>query len=237
MKLSSLKDLKVIKKDLAPEPEGKPALNQPRSKTVILRSKEEERARREGLAKGQKVRMMESNDTATIVGFGKDCYELELDGLVIRAIRSEFIPVDLEDDRKLRSSIQPRRSKDAEEPLASEDPLAELTVDLHIERIPGSDGIPEWAALEYQMNYFRQVLRKNLKHRGKRIIFIHGGGGRRACIRHPERTRRSLRSQLHLYLRPDGGDERDHPMMSLTLDRCDCPVIISYLYCFVLSYR
>ena len=120
--------------------------------------------------------MMDTNDTATIIGFGKDCYELELDGLVIRAVRSEFIPINPEEDRKLRSSIQPRRSKDAEEPLASEDPLADLTVDLHIERIPGSDGVPEWAALEYQMNYFRQVLRKNLKHRGKRITFIHGVG-------------------------------------------------------------
>ena len=176
MKLSSLKDLKVIKKDLAPaEPEKSP-VQRPRSKTVILKSKEEEHARNEGLDKGQKVRMMDTNDTATIVGFGKDYYELELDGLVIRAVRSEFIPINPEQDRKLRSSIQPRRSKDAEEPLASEDPLADLTVDLHIERIPGSDGGPEWAALEYQMNYFRQVLRKNLKHRGKRITFIHGVG-------------------------------------------------------------
>ena len=176
MKLSSLKDLKVIKKDLAPaEPEKSP-VQRPRSKTVILKSKEEEHARNEGLVQGQKVRMMDTNDTATIVGFGKDYYELELDGLVIRAVRSEFIPINPEEDRKLRSSIQPRRSKDAEEPLASEDPLADLTVDLHIERIPGSDGVPEWAALEYQMNYFRQVLRKNLKHRGKRITFIHGVG-------------------------------------------------------------
>lgn len=176
MKLSSLKDLKVIKKDLAPaEPEKVPA-NKPRSRTVILKSKEEEHARNEGLAKGQKVRMMDTNDTATIVEFGKGFYELELDGLVIRAVRSEFIPVNPEEDRKLRSFIQPRRAKDSEEPLASEDPLADLTVDLHIERIPGSDGIPEWAALEFQMNYFRQVLRKNLKHRGKRIIFIHGVG-------------------------------------------------------------
>lgn len=176
MKLSSLKDLKVIKKDLAPaEPEKSP-VQKPRSKTVILKSKEEEYARNEGLVKGQKVRMMDTNDTATIVGFGKDYYELELDGLVIRAVRSEFIPINPEEDRKLRSSIQPRRTKDAEEPLASEDPLADLTVDLHIERIPGSDGVPEWAALEYQMNYFRQVLRKNLKHRGKRITFIHGVG-------------------------------------------------------------
>ena len=176
MKLSSLKDLKVIKKDLAPaEPEKSP-VQKPRSKTVILKSKEEEYARNEGLVKGQKVRMMDTNDTATIVGFGKDYYELELDGLVIRAVRSEFIPINPDEDRKLRSSIQPRRPKDAEEPLASEDPLADLTVDLHIERIPGSDGIPEWAALEYQMDYFRQVLRKNLKHRGKRITFIHGVG-------------------------------------------------------------
>lgn len=176
MKLSSLKDLKVIKKDLAPaEPEKSP-VQRPRSKTVILKSKEEEHARNEGLDKGQKVRMMDTKDTATIVGFGKDYYKLELDGLVIRAVRSEFIPINPEEDRKLRSSIQPRRSKDAEEPLASEDPLADLTVDLHIERIPGSDGVPEWAALEYQMNYFRQVLRKNLKHRGKRITFIHGVG-------------------------------------------------------------
>ena len=176
MKLSSLQDLKVIKKDLAPaEPEKSP-VQRPRSKTVILKSKEEEHARNEGLVQGQKVRMMDTNDTAAIVGFGKDYYELELDGLVIRAVRSEFIPINPEEDRKLRSSIQPRRSKDAEEPLASEDPLADLTVDLHIERIPGSDGVPEWAALEYQMNYFRQALRKNLKHRGKRISFIHGVG-------------------------------------------------------------
>ena len=176
MKLSSLKDLKVIKKDLAPaEPEKLP-VQKPRSKTVVLKSKEEEHARNEWLVKGQKVRMMDTNDTATIVGFGKDYYELELDGLVIRAVRSEFIPINPDEDRKLRSSIQPRRPKDAEEPLASEDPLADLTVDLHIDRIPGSDGIPEWAALEYQMNYFRQILRKNLKHRGKRITFIHGVG-------------------------------------------------------------
>jgi len=43
MKLSSLKDLKVIKKDLEPEPEAKPSGNQPRSRIVVLRSKEEEK--------------------------------------------------------------------------------------------------------------------------------------------------------------------------------------------------
>ena len=176
MKLSSLKDLKVIKKDLAPEPEAKPSGNQPRYKTVVLRSKEEERARGEGLARGQKVRMMDSSDVATIVGFGKDFYELEMDGLVSRARDGEFYPINPEEDRKLRSSIPSKYAKPVEEPLHSEDPLSDLTVDLHIERIPGSDGIPEWAALDFQMNYFRQVLRQNLKHKGKRIVFIHGVG-------------------------------------------------------------
>ncbi len=177
MKLTDLKDLKVIKKDLTPDPDKAPVQNQPRKRTVDLRSKEEEHARNEGLSKGQKVRMMDTNDTATLVGFGKDFYELELDGLVIRAVRSEFIPINADEDRRLRAALPSRSGKkSADEPLRSEDPQSDLTVDLHIERIPGSDGIPEWAALDFQMNYFRQVLRQNLKHRGRRIIFIHGVG-------------------------------------------------------------
>ena len=176
MKLNNLKDLRIIKKDLSPEPEDKPRQNQPRKRSVELRSKEEEHARNEGLVMGQKVRMMDTNDTATITGFGKGFYELELDGLTIRAVRSEFIPIDPEEDRKLRSSIPSRTKKQEDSIEFQEDTTGDLTVDLHIERIPGNEGIPEWAALEFQMNYFRQVLRKNLKHRGRRIVFIHGVG-------------------------------------------------------------
>ena len=176
MKLTDLKDLRVIKKDLSPEPEDKPQQNQPRKRSVELKSKEEEQARNEGLVMGQKVRMMDTNDTATIIGFGKGYYELELDGLPIRAVRSEFIPIDPEEDRKLRSSIPSRMKKQEDSIEFQEDTTGDLTVDLHIERIPGNEGIPEWAALEFQMNYFRQVLRKNLKHRGRRIVFIHGVG-------------------------------------------------------------
>ena len=150
MKLTELKDLRVIKKSLEPEPEPKPQQNQPRKRSVELTSKEEEHARNEGLTMGQKVRMMDTNDTATIIGFGKGYYELE---------------------------------------------LGDLTVDLHIERIPGSEGIPEWAALEYQLNYFRQVLRKNLKHRGR-------------CP--PQRTRRSFCPLLHLHLQHPRHHQRNN---------------------------
>jgi hypothetical protein len=176
MKLTDLKDLRVIKKSLEPQPEQIPQQNQPRRRSVELKSKEEEHARNEGLVMGQKVRMMDTNDTATITGFGKGYYELELDGLPIRAVRSEFIPIDPEEDRKLRASIPSRTKKQEDSIEFQEDTTEDLTVDLHIERIPGNEGVPEWAALEFQMNYLRQVLRKNLKHRGRRIAFIHGIG-------------------------------------------------------------
>ncbi len=98
--LHSLGDLRLIKKDLALDDSKDPA-QQPtaaperkHSKTVVHPSRAEEHARNEGLTRGQKVRLMDTNDTATIVGFGQDFYELDLDGLVIRTVRSEFIPID-----------------------------------------------------------------------------------------------------------------------------------------------
>ena len=137
MKLTDLKDLRVIKKSL--EPEQKPQQNQPRKRSVELKSKEEEHARNEGLVMGQKVRMMDTNDTATLIGFGKGNYELDLDGLPIRAVRSEFIPIDADEDRRLRASIPSRTKKQADVVEIQEDTSADLTVDLHIERIPGKE--------------------------------------------------------------------------------------------------
>jgi hypothetical protein len=63
LKFIDLKDLRVIKKNLEPQSEPKLQQNQPRKRSVELRSKEEEHARNEGLFKGQKVRMMDTNDT------------------------------------------------------------------------------------------------------------------------------------------------------------------------------
>ena len=181
--LHSLGDLRLLKKDLALDDDKDPA-QQPtatperkRSKTVVHPSRAEEHARNEGLTRGQKVRLMDTSDTATIVGFGQDCYELDLDGLVIRAVRSEFIPIDPEQDRLMRASIPARKPHKTASPQPTDtDPQSDLTVDLHFDRIPGNEGIPEWAALDFQMNYFRQVLRQNLRHRGRRITFVHGIG-------------------------------------------------------------
>lgn len=176
MKLTSLKDLKIIKKEFNKEESPAVPQQQRRSRVVKTRSPEEERARNEGLVKGQLVRLMDTNDTAVIVGFGKDYFELDSEGLVFRASRNEFYPVNAEEDKKLRSSVASYKAPDTKKSKVQKDVTSELTVDLHIERIPGSIGVPEWAALDYQMNYFRQIMRDNLRYKGKKIVFIHGVG-------------------------------------------------------------
>jgi len=184
MKVNDFKALKSLKKEMekAEQPEAK-VLNQPRrSRTVQLRSIDEEHARNIGIEKGQRVRMMDTNDSGTIVGFGKDFYEIEIDGLKIRAARGEFVLTNEEEDRKLYSSMPSAPKKHGDKKNGSGSGTSstasngECVVDLHFERIPGNENVPEWAALEYQMGYFRQIVRENLKHRGKRIVFIHGDG-------------------------------------------------------------
>lgn len=51
-----------------------------------------------------------------------------------------------------------------------------LTIDLHIEAIPGGNGIPKGQQLQFQLETFRKVIRENISHRGMKISFIHGIG-------------------------------------------------------------
>lgn len=122
--------------------------------------------------------MMETNDCGVIAGVGDGWFEIEAGGLVFRAQRCEFAVTDAKEDSLLSDSVPlsgKHGSVDVAKPKPS-DPSAEISVDLHLEKIPGGNGIPQWAALDFQMNYFRQTLRRNLKYRGRRIIFIHGVG-------------------------------------------------------------
>ena len=51
-----------------------------------------------------------------------------------------------------------------------------LTIDLHIEAIPGGRNIPKGQQLEFQMDTFKRAVRENLPRRGLKICFIHGLG-------------------------------------------------------------
>lgn len=166
------KELKDREKKIAP---GKPSAPR-RDRTVVYPGKEEARARNIGIQKGQKVRMLDSEESGRIVGFGKNFFEMESDeGYILKVRREEFILVNVEDDKALCRSML-LESKTKKEEISALSHSGEMSVDLHFDRIPGNERVAEWAARDFQIDYFRRVLRTNLKFKGKRIIFIHGDG-------------------------------------------------------------
>lgn len=131
----------------------------------------------EGIKVGQGVALMDSNLRGRIVGLGKTVrIELE-DGLIIESAYSEFAVTDKSEIASLRETkvkatktgIVPKRSAPA-------NPDSSLTIDLHIEAIPGGRNIPKGQQLQFQMETFRKVIRGNLHHKGMKITFIHGIG-------------------------------------------------------------
>ena len=174
--LSDFSALKGLRKELEKQQEAaapvQPAVK--KCRTVQHRSIEEEHARNIGIVKGMSVRLMDTNDEGVITAIGRDWYEVEIDGLPMRLARNQFVLIDREEDRAMSRSITAAPKKSSQKHILAE--ADEMVVDLHMERIPGNENVPEWAALEYQVGYFRQVLRDNLRYRGKRIVFIHGDG-------------------------------------------------------------
>ena len=177
---SSLKSLKKeLEKDGDVSVPSK-AQNGPRKKIVKLKSRDEilgeEKGKELGLQPGMKVTLMDANDKGVIKHVRKDCVEIELDyGFVVPVGFRDFIVNDAEEDRKLRQSIGTSKSK----PAAEEKPVfmnKAVEIDLHIEALPGGLGVAKGQELPYQMEYFRKMVRSRLKHRGSRIIFVHGVG-------------------------------------------------------------
>ena len=162
MKLKDLKDLEFIKETLPPEP--------------VLAETSEKSDRGERLAKGSKIRIMDREGVATILELYDDSAKVELDGLIITVDLYDIIESSPDEDAKLMDSftLNYYTQKQSQKPVKSSS--SEITVDLHMEKIPGSYGVPKWAALEFQMNYFREILHDNIKHRGRHITFIHGIG-------------------------------------------------------------
>ena len=152
-----------------------------RNRTVAGKSKEqiegEQTAKERGLRPGCTVTLMDSNDRGILRHVHKDFVEIEIDGLLFRAGFNDFVVNNPEEDARLVSSIgrsaQKRKETVADRPQALPN---EISVDLHIEKIPSGYEAPEGFELPYQLEYFKSILHKNLKHRGMRISFIHGVG-------------------------------------------------------------
>ncbi|MGM9742773.1 MAG: hypothetical protein ACI3ZC_06910 [Candidatus Cryptobacteroides sp.] len=183
-KFNDFSALKTLKKDLEKkETPGEEAVQQQkrRNRTVAGKSKEqiegEQTARERVLRPGCTVTLMDSNDRGILRHVHKDFVEIETDGLLFRAGFNDFVVNNPEEDARLVSSIgrsvQKRKETVADRPQALPN---EISVDLHIEKIPSGYEAPEGFELPYQLEYFKSILHKNLKHRGMRISFIHGVG-------------------------------------------------------------
>ena len=177
---SSLKSLKKELEKSEVNTVSSKVQNEPRKKKVQLKSKDEilgdEKGRELGLQPGMRVTLMDSSDRGVIKHVRKDCVEVELDyGFVVPVGFHDFIVNDAEEDRKLRQSVGSSKSK----PAAEERPVftnKAVEIDLHIEALPGGLGVAKGQELPFQLEYFKAVMRSQLKHRGRRIIFVHGVG-------------------------------------------------------------
>ena len=130
-----------------------------------------------GLKIGQSVVLMDSNLRGRIVGLGKTVQiELE-DGLVIESAYGEFAVTDQAEIASLREmKVKAKKTITASKQAKQTNPDGSLTIDLHIEAIPGGRNIPKGQQLQFQMEIFRKVIRENLSHKGMKITFIHGIG-------------------------------------------------------------
>ena len=124
---------------------------------------------------GMSVVLMDSNLRGRIVSLGKTVgIELE-DGMVIQASYGEFAVTDKAEISALKQSkAKPKKTSTGCTKKVSDS--GAITVDLHIEAIPGGRCIPKGQQLQFQMELFKKIIRENLKHKGLRISFIHGIG-------------------------------------------------------------
>ena len=130
-----------------------------------------------GLMIGQSVVLMDSDLRGKIIGLGKTVrIELE-DGLVIESSYREFAVTDKAEIASLKETkVKAKRTSVGRRLSTPMNSDGSLTIDLHIEAIPGGRNIPKGQQLQFQIETFRKVIRENISHRGMKISFIHGIG-------------------------------------------------------------
>ena len=130
-----------------------------------------------GLNIGQSVVLMDSNLRGKIVGLGKTVrIELE-DGLVIESAYGEFAVTDKAEIASLKETkVKAKKTNMGPKRSTPMNPDGTITIDLHIEAIPGGLSVPKGQRLQFQMDTFRRIIRDNASRRGMKITFIHGIG-------------------------------------------------------------
>lgn len=95
----------------------------------------------------------------------------------IESAYGEFAVTDKTEIASLKETkVRAKKTTTASKQTSHTNPAGSLTIDLHIEAIPGGRNIPEGQQLQFQMDTFRRIIRENLSHKGMTITFIHGIG-------------------------------------------------------------
>ena len=130
-----------------------------------------------GLKIGQSVVLMDSDLRGKIIGLGKTVrIELE-DGRVIESAYGEFALTDKAEIASLKDTkVKAKKIGAGSKRSVPLNPDVSLTIDLHIEAIPGGASVPKGQQLQFQMDTFRRIIRQNANRRGMKITFIHGIG-------------------------------------------------------------
>ena len=128
-----------------------------------------------GLKVGMSVVLMDSDLRGKIVSLGKTVgIELE-DGMIIQTAYGEFAVTDKDEIHALKQT-KAKAKKTYSGSSRKTSGSGVITVDLHIEAIPGGRSVPKGQQLQFQMDLFKKVVRENLQHKGLKINFIHGIG-------------------------------------------------------------
>ena len=129
------------------------------------------------LKTGQSVVLMDSNLRGKIIGLGKTV-RIELDdGLVIESSYGEFAVTDKAEIASLKETkVKAKKTIAASKQTTHTNPDGSLTIDLHIEAIPGGINVPKDQKFQFQMATFRRIIRENANRRGMKLTFIHGIG-------------------------------------------------------------
>lgn len=151
----------------------RPRVKTPKSREEMLG---EQTARETGLRVGMRVTLMDSNDSGVIKAVRKDHVVIDLDGLDVPVPLGGFIVNDEAEDARMRATAGRDKERRQKPTAIVKGVPDEVTVDLHIERIPGGLDAPKGFELPFQLDYFRRVIRQYRKHRGIRINVVHGVG-------------------------------------------------------------
>ena len=157
-KFNDFSALKALKKEMVEnDSSGKNVAPQPqkRSRTVVHKPKEllegERMSKERGLCPGCTVTLMDSNDRGILRHVHKDCVEIEIDGLLFKSGFGEFVVNNTEEDARLLRGVGGSHKRKEQECDRTKAIPNEISIDLHIEKIPSGYDAPKGFELPYQL--------------------------------------------------------------------------------------